>query len=304
MKILITGGTGLVGSALAKKLLQKKHEITLVTRSKKKLIDRLDFPCGVLEWDTKSDFPVEELVRFDAVIHLAGESIAAKLWTKKQKKRIYDSRVVSTTKLSEALKALGDKAPPTFVCASAVGFYSFDSEEPLTEESSAGEGFLSEVCVAWEAACHAEELANTRVANVRIGIVLAKEGGFLAKLKPLFQAFLGGRLGSGKQHMSVIHLDDLVDCLVFCLENPIAGPVNAVCPEPVTNKEFTKEFAAALGTIVSLPVPSWALKTALGDMSNLMLGNQRVIPTVLQKNGFSFRFPNLKAALADIYPKK
>lgn len=303
MRVLVTGATGLVGKRVCQKLIADGHSVVITTRSREGLDSRITFPCEVIEWDTRSDFPADRLKDTDAVIHLAGESIAAGLWTKKQKQRIFDSRVLSTATLSRAMAELGDAAPKSFLCASAIGYYSWQSDKELTEQSDLGYGFLADVCSAWEQACHAGTLDRTRVVNLRIGVVLSRDGGMLEKIEPVFANYAGGRLGNGKQMMSFIHIDDLVNAIVFCLNrNDISGPVNLTAPNPVDNAGFTHSMANAMGVIAPFPVPALALRALLGEMSQLMLGNQKVIPAVLQKHGFHFQHPDIDSAFAALFP--
>lgn len=240
-------------------------------------------------------FPDEPI---DAVVHLAGENIAAKRWYPAFKQLILNSRVHGTRELCEELGGSSPK-PQVVVTASAVGYYGNRGEEILDEDAPVGEGFLPEVCRAWEEASLPAVEAGIRTVNLRIGMVLAQRGGALARLRPLFKAGLGGRLGDGRQYMSWVGLDDLVSATIFCLDNAIVqGPVNAVAPDPVTNREFTAALGYALNRPTLFPVPAFALKLAAGEMADAMLlASQRAVPGKLKDGGFLFRHPNLESAL-------
>jgi uncharacterized protein (TIGR01777 family) len=234
----------------------------------------------------------------DAVVHLAGENIAAGRWTEERKKRIRESRVVGTQRLCETLGRLTNK-PKVVVVASAIGFYGARNDEVLTETSPAGEGFLPEVCEAWEASAQPAIDAGIRVVHPRIGVVLAAKGGALATMLPAFKMGVGGRVGSGKQYMSWVSLDDVVGIIHHLIfTDDISGPVNAVAPNPVTNAEFTKALGRVLRRPTLLPVPKTAIKMLFGEMGEkLVLQGARVIPDKLQKSGFEFLHTDLETAL-------
>lgn len=292
MKVLLTGGTGFMGKKLGLALVQAGHEIHAIVRDPKKAGGELPFPCVMSSWSN-----AQELENIDAVIHLAGESIAGKRWTEAQKKKIINSRVESAKQLSALMQSIKGRKPKVFISASAIGYYGDRKDEILTENSSAGNDFLAEVCVAWEKELFRME--NIRAVAVRIGIVLGQEGGALAKMLPIFKMGLGSRLGSGKQWMSWIHVDDVVRLLQFCLEKEsVQGPVNAVAPIPVTNTEFTKALCKRLHRIENIPVPAFVLKILLGGMSALVLNSQRVSAKKIQDYGFVFSYTNLWQAFA------
>ncbi len=294
MKITITGATGFIGSRLTKSLLDSGHAIHILGRRR-----AADLPesVGFSEWkSTNEEPPAESLTGADAVIHLAGEPVAQH-WTPEAKKRIRASRVEGTRQLVNALSTQS-RRPAVLVSGSAIGFYGSRGDEVLTEESDPGDDFLARVTSEWESAAELAEALGIRVVRLRTGLVLGKEGGALAKMLPPFRFGLGGRLGSGKQWMSWIHIDDLIRLILFSIENPaIHGPVNGTGPQPVTNAQFTKELAAVLHRPAVLPAPRFALKLALGEMANAVLGSQRVVPTVAQSAGFEFQYPQLRAAL-------
>ena len=284
MRILVTGITGFIGQKLGERLAQEGHEIVALVRDPEA---RLPFPAELMTWDSK------EIKGVDAVIHLAGESIAARRWSEAQKKKIVGSRTETAKKLGRMVKT-----PPILISASGVGFYGDRADEELTEESSRGKGFLADVCEEWESSV--KQIGASRTVMLRTGMVLGRGGGALAKILPLFRAGLGGRLGSGQQWMSWIHLDDIVALYLFALKNAgLSGPLNAVAPFPVTNEEFTKVLAKAVNRPAILPAPSFALKLALGEMSTLLLDSQRVKESVSQR-GFKFKYRSLSQAMAEI----
>lgn len=296
MKVAVTGSSGLVGSALVPALEAAGHEVWRVVRSSSACAqDR------TVLWDSSTDRwePLLAGLELDAVIHLAGENIARGRWTVGKKAAIRDSRVGPTARLANALAGLSTP-PKVLLAASAIGYYGDRGDELLSESSGPGGGFLSEVCRAWESAIAPAVAAGIRVVNLRIGLVVDWRGGALAAMAPIFKFGLGGRLGSGRQWMSWIHLDDLVACLLVLLQrSDIAGPVNAVAPNPVTNAEFTAALATALGRWAILPAPAFALKLAMGEMADaLLLASTRVTPTRLLHAGFAFAFPELPDALA------
>ncbi len=235
----------------------------------------------------------------DAVIHLAGEPVAQR-WTPAAKQRILESRVQGTRRLVEILAGL-PKRPQTLVCSSAIGYYGARGDEILTESSTPGKGFLAEVCIAWEKEARAAEALGTRVVMVRTGLVLDPKGGALQRMLPAFRMGAGGRIGSGRQWMSWIHIQDLVSLMIFALDHPLRGPVNGVGPEPVTNSDFTRGLAAALRRPAIFPMPSALLQLLFGEMSEMLLASQRVLPREAESAGFPFRYPTLTAALAALF---
>lgn len=284
MRILVTGITGFIGRRLGERLEEEGHDIVALVRD---LGTRLPFPAELRSWDT------DRIEGVDAIIHLAGEPIAARRWSEAQKRRILESRTETAKKLARMVKA-----PSVVISSSGVGFYGDRGDEELTEASSRGNGFLADVCAEWENA--AREIGATRTVLLRTGMVLGREGGALPKMLPPFRAGLGGRLGSGRQWVSWIHVEDLVNLFLFALANPeVEGPLNAVAPVPVTNEEFTKALARAVHRPALLPVPAFALKMALGEMSALLLESLRVRESVSVR-GFEFKYPSLAGALAEI----
>lgn len=301
MKVVVSGASGLVGSALLPYLREQGHEVLRLTR------EAADAPDAIA-WDPKAwTVDQRKLAGVEAAIHLAGEPIAAGRWTAERKEKIRQSRVDGTRFLAQTLAALPER-PKVLISTSAVGYYGDRGEEELTEESPVGIGFLSEVCRQWEASAEAARAAGIRVVHPRFGMVLAEQGGALEKMLPPFRLGLGARLGSGEQWMSWIHLQDLVRLLTFPLEpgQPIeqgepAGAVNAVAPEPVRNRDFTAALAAALGKKARLAAPAFALELLYGEMAEeMLLSSAKVLPRRLEATDFEFHFPTLDAALRDL----
>jgi uncharacterized protein (TIGR01777 family) len=300
MKVIVSGGSGLIGRALVADLAADGHWPTVLSRSPDRLRDLPDGATAAA-WDAKSAEPLTPLVAgADAVIHLAGEGIADGRWSAERKRRIRDSRVDSSTALAAAVAA-AEPRPGILLQASAVGYYGSRGAEELTEESAPGDDFLAEVCREWEASSASVEAVGVRRAVLRTGIVLAREGGALAKMLPPFKLFAGGPLGDGRQYMPWIHLADQVGAIRFLLDNPDAsGPFNLTAPEPLTNKQFSRVLGRVLGRPSFMPAPAFALKLALGEMSKLVLEGQRALPRRLEQAGYRFRFPGLEAALRDL----
>lgn len=287
MKILVSGASGLVGSALAPHLERAGHDLEQLSRERNKHVFWNPFTGEV---DRRA---LERFGAPDALIHLAGENIAARRWSAAQKQRIRLSRVEATQKLCQTIR------PRVFVGASAIGYYGSRGDEILTDESPPGSGFLAETTIAWENASAALTESGTRVVHLRFGMILAPRGGALAKMLPIFRLGLGGRLGAGNQWLSWIALPDVLRLVAFVLEAPQAqGPFNAVAPNPVRNREFTRALATALDKPAILPVPAFILRLALGEMADgLLLSSQRVLPRRLQSLGFDFHHPEIAPAL-------
>ena len=294
MHVLVTGATGLVGSALIPFLTTGGHRVTRMGRSQA--------GEGAVRWDPEEGvLNGADLEGFDAVVHLAGENIAGGRWTAAQKARIRDSRVKGTGLLCETLARL-DRPPKTLVCASAIGYYGDRGEEALTEASAPGEGFLPEVCRAWEGATEPAVRKGIRVVNLRFGVVLSAEGGALAKMLFPFRMGAGGVLGSGRQYMSWIALDDAAGVIHHALvTDALRGPANAVSPQPVTNREYTKMLGRGLRRPTIFPMPAFAARMAFGEMADaLLLSSQRVVPRRLEETGYIFRLPDLEGALRHV----
>lgn len=303
MKILVTGATGLIGSYLLPRLIETGHDVRVLSRDPIRAARDLPLPCEFYAWNPqKPEPPSKELAQafegIEAVIHLAGESVGTGRWTPEYKKKILESRTISTRNLVKELS----KVPTlqTFICASAIGIYGDRGDEILTEESPSGSGFLAEVCRKWE---NEGSLLQDRVRTVflRTGIVLSAEGGALEQMLRPFRLGLGGPIGKGRQWMSWIHLDDLVRAIIHAIENPnVRGPINAVSPMPVQQVTFARFLGKALSRPAITPTPQWAVRAALGEKANLVLMSQRVLPQALTQSGFEFKYSDLKTALQDL----
>lgn len=292
MRVVITGSSGLVGSRLKRVLKEAGHEPI-------RLLRKRAGKDGDLHWNPASgELDAAQLEGVDAIVHLGGESIASSRWTDEQKKKLRDSRINSTKLLVDTMAKLSAK-PKVFVCASAIGYYGDRGSEELTEESSKGRGFLADLCKDWEDAAAPAAALGVRVVNLRIGVVIAKDGGALSKMLPPFKMGVGGSLGSGKQYMSWISLEDTAGAILQCIENEkLSGPVNAVAPVPVTNEEMSKTLGKVLGRPSILPAPAFALRLALGEMADeLLLSSAKIIPTKLQETKYQFQHPELEQAI-------
>lgn len=291
MKVLVTGSSGLVGSALIPALESAGHDPVRLVRSSNDVPGSHWNPAG-------GEIHVEQPESMDGVVHLAGESIAEGRWTAEKKQRILESRTQGTQVLSEAI-ARWSPPPRVLVAASAIGYYGDRGEEICEETSPPGSGFLADVCRQWEAATTPASENGIRVVNLRIGVVLSSRGGALAKMLLPFKLGLGGRVGSGRQYMSWIAIDDLVGVILHCLENePLRGPVNAVAPHPVTNRQFTAALGRVLHRPTILPMPALAARVALGEMADeLLLASTRVRPARLEESGYDYRHAELEDAL-------
>jgi hypothetical protein len=294
MKILISGSSGLIGSALVARLQRDGHTITRLVRSTK----RPYAEATVLWQPVEGKLSRAALEGFDGVVHLAGENISGGRWTQAEKDRIRRSRVTGTKLLAESLAGL-ERPPKVLVSASAMGYYGDHGDELVTEETGPGVDFLADVCREWEAACQPAVDKGIRVVYPRTGIVLAREGGALAKMLLPFRLCLGGRMGDGFQYMSWITLDDEVSALVHLLESDsVSGPVNLAAPNPVTNREFTKTLARVLGRPAILPIPAFMLRLVLGEMADaLLLTSTRMSCEKLEGSGFSYEDAELEGAL-------
>ncbi len=302
MKILITGASGLVGKALVDYFSSGAHDVYKLVRSEPSS-DR------EIQWiaPTASDLgyvDLKKLEGFDAVVHLAGENIASKRWTKTQKDKIYDSRVMGTKFLVRTLSKL-EKPPKVLISASAIGFYGDRGESLVDERASNASDFLGQTCIDWERAASGAAEKGIRVVNARFGVILDPRGGALAKMMPLFQLGAGGILGNGKQYMSWIALDDVLGAIHHCImTEEISGAVNFVAPNAVTNNEFTRVLAKVLSRPAIFPAPALALKLALGEMAEaLLLSSTRVRPKKLEETKYEFAFDDLEAALKHMLGK-
>jgi uncharacterized protein len=289
-RVLVSGVSGPIGTALLPSLDTRGYEVVRLVRGQASGPDQVS-------WDPAAPIAPESVSGFDAVIHLAGESIVGR-WTDGKKKKIRDSRVIGTRNLSQALAQTSIK-PRVFLCGSAIGYYGDRGEELLREDSAPGTGFLADVCREWEAATKAAIDAEIRTVQMRTGVALSPKGGALGKMLTPFKLGVGGRLGDGHQWMSWIDVQDLVGAIHHVLKNDmLQGPVNMVAPKPVTNEEFTQTLASVLSRRAMLPVPVLAIKAAFGEMGeSVLLGSQRVEPVQLIGSGYPFRFSELRASL-------
>ncbi len=295
MKVLLTGATGLIGKVIGRKLVERGHQVYVVTRSAEKARQSLDFPCTPIVADLVADqIKDSQIYEIEGVINLLGENIGEGRWSSDKKSKIYDSRVLGTRHL---VSSLGGKTG-VLVSGSAMGFYGNRADDILHESEKGGVDFLARVCRDWE---QEAQKASCRTVYVRTSMVLAKDGGAMKKLLPLFKMNLGSRLGSGQQWMSWIHIEDIANLFIFALENQqVEGAINACAPHPVQNKLFTEILAKAVDRGTVIPVPEFALKLALGEMSEMVLFSQRGSADKIQRLGFKFKYPNLNEALASI----
>jgi uncharacterized protein (TIGR01777 family) len=297
VNITITGASGLIGRRLLKNLAAAGHALHVLSRHA-----GTNLPAGVRisAWDPMKGPPPEECLRdADAVINLAGEPVAQR-WNDDVKRRIRESRVTGTHNLVAGMAKLA-KRPAVLVCSSAVGYYGSRGDQTLDESAAPGSDYLAGVCVDWEKEAQSAEPLGVRVARIRTGIVLDARGGALQRMLPPFKLGLGGRLGDGRNWMSWIHAEDLVELYRFAVENAAAqGPLNGTAPNPVTNADFTGALADAVHRPAIFPVPEFALKLLFGEMGTVLLSSQRAVPRAAVDSGFRFRFPELAGALADL----
>ncbi|MCH8318260.1 MAG: TIGR01777 family protein [Bacteroidetes bacterium] len=297
--VLITGGTGLIGIRLTELLLEKGYEVCYLSRHKP---DNPKIPTYL--WSVKDQYIENDaLSNTDHIIHLAGASIAENRWNKKRKKEIYDSRILSSNLLYEKLKTISNKVKAV-ISASAIGYYGNTDEQLVTEEAPAANDFLGNLCRDWENAIHQVEGLNIRVVVLRIaGMALTRKGGGLPKMAQPIKYFIGAPLGSGRQYLSWIHLDDLCKMFIRALENDeIKGIYNAVAPESVTNAQLTKAIAKKLHRPLLLPnIPKFVLKIILGEMGGILTGGSKISSAKIREKGFQFQYPKLREALSSIF---
>ena len=290
-RVLISGASGLIGQAVATALSAEGYKISRLTRSQAQ--------AGDVQWDPSQPLSSGVVSGFDAVVHLAGESIVGR-WTDTKKKRIRESRVLGTRNLAEAL-AKASQRPPVLVCASAVGYYGSRGDEVLREDISSGNDFLSEVCREWEGAAKPAIDAGIRIVHTRFGLVLSNKGGALQKMLSPFRLGVGGRVGSGKQWWSWVDLQDVAGGILHVIKDNLHGPINFVAPNPTTNLGFTKVLGSVLSRPTIFPVPAFAARLAFGQMADeLLLASQRVEPVKLKESGYQFKFTDLSSSLQSI----
>lgn len=304
MRVFVAGGTGMVGSRLVRQLHQRQHAVVLLTRRPDAARTLFGDAASVVEGDPTVAGPWMDAVNdCDAVINLTGEGVFNKRWNDDFKKILVESRVKSTENVVQALARnprRADGSPRALVNASAVGYYGPHGDEEVTEDTPPGNDFLAKLCVEWEAAARKVESSGVRLAIVRVGVVLGKDGGALAKLITPFKMGGGGPVGSGNQWLPWIHHEDIVGLFLLALENPAAsGPINGSAPNPVTNKEFSKALGRVLNRPAIVWTPEFLLKLGLGEVAEIVTNGQRVLPKKALALGYSFKFPEIEAALAD-----
>ena len=301
MKVLIAGGTGFIGRSLIERLVHAGHSAVVLTRRPAMMDVPSNPSIRCLQWDARSTGEWEPVVNeVDAVINLAGESIAAKRWTSAQKERIARSRIEATHAIVRAIEKAMRK-PEVLISASGVGYYGDVREGDVDEDSPHGDDFFANLCLQWESEALLAGRHAVRVVTLRTGIVLHPSGGTMKKFLLPFRLFVGGPLGPGSQWMSWIHREDAIRAILFALENKsLSGPVNITAPNPVTMREFCRSLGRALRRPSWFPVPGFALRLALGDMADVVLKGQRVIPAKLIRAGFSFNFPQLDPAMSEL----
>ena len=302
MRIVVTGATGFIGRLVVKHLLAGGHEVRALSRDGNGAARVLPARCECHEWNPKQGVKLSTLRHVDAMVHLAGEGIADRRWTASHRKAVRESRVGAARAIVRAIGSLpAGERPRVLVSASAIGYYGDRGNEELSEESPPGHGYLADVCRAWEEETLVAANLGLRTAAIRIGVVLGKQGGALRRILLPFRLGLGGRLGTGSQWMSWIHIEDLVRLFRHVLEHDqAAGVINGVAPSPVTNGLFTSELGRVLGRSTLIPIPAWVLRIVLGEMSTVLLASQRVCPRLAERLGFHFRFPKLAYALEDL----
>jgi uncharacterized protein (TIGR01777 family) len=306
MRVFVTGGTGLVGSRLVKRLASRGDEVLVLTRRPAVARDLFGPAVTAVEGDpVRPGDWMDEVASCDGVLSLVGENIFSRRWNAAFKQLLVDSRVKSTQNLVQAVSGTprrADGSPKVLVSASAIGIYGPHGDESLNENSPPGSDFLASLCVEWEKVAQAVEASGVRRVSVRVGVVLDKEGGALAKLLTPFKLGAGGPVGSGKQWMSWIHHEDLGSLFLLALDNPGAsGPLNGTAPNPVTNRDFSKALGRALHRPSFMPTPGFGLRLLLGEVADVITTGQRVQPERALALGMRFRFPTLDQALADVF---
>ena len=301
MKIIITGATGLIGRSLCERLINRGDEVTVFTRDVDKAKNLLPQIKKFVDWDYKNpDRWQSEINNVDAVIHLAGANLFGKRWNENYKRKILESRQISTQNLVNAIASVNNK-PSTFICSSAVGIYGNRRDQLLAEESAPGNDFLAQVCKTWEEEAAKVETSAVRRVSIRTGIVLSTKEGALKQMLLPFKLFVGGPLGNGKQWFPWIHIDDLVNTFLFCLDNTnVKGAANGVSPNPVRMNEFAKTLGNVLHRPSFFKVPAFALKIIAGEFADSITASLRVVPEKLAQNNYNFKFEKLEEALEDL----
>ncbi|RYX96511.1 TIGR01777 family protein [bacterium] len=302
MKVFITGGTGLIGKLVVKRLIERGDEVTVLSRdreaAKKKFYDKVE----VIQANPTEKGQWQEIAsNHDAIINLAGEPVISKRWTEAEKKNIYDSRIKSTENVVEAIKKSQGKVK-TLINASAVGYYGFQHDDrEINESETIGKDFLSHLCRDWEDVARKAEKFETRVVRLRMGIVLAEHGGVLEKMVIPFKLYAGGHIGDGKQWVPWIHIDDTINLILFSLDNAnIKGAINVTAPNPVRMKDFCKEMGRIINRPSWLPVPTITLKATFGEVADIITSGQRAVPQKVLSNGYKFEFEKMELALNNL----
>ena len=308
MKVVIAGGTGFLGNALAWSWAEESHDVRVLTRS---------LPPGQAQHESGTGKPgitrigwipdgqpgdlAREFEDATAVVNLAGESVAGPRWSAARKLALRDSRILGTRSLVSALRQTAN-SPPTLISASGVGYYGDRGNEPLTEDSAPGGDFLAHLCVEWEAEAQHAEARGCRVVMLRTGVVLEKSGGALPQMMRPFRLFAGGPLGSGRQYVPWVHRLDWIEMVRWIVDTPgVAGPVNVTAPHPVTNAVFTRALGRAMHRPAFLPAPTFAIRMAIGEMADAILASQRALPGVPLAHGYHFRYPEIDIAFRGIF---
>lgn len=302
MKVFITGGTGLIGNLLVKRLVERGDEVTVVSRNKEKAKKNFYDKVNIVEGNPSQKGNWQSYIDgSDAVINLAGEAVISKRWTESEKQNIYDSRIKTTENIIEAIKKSENK-PKILINASAVGYYGFqDDDREINEDETTGKDFLSYLCRDWEDSSRKAEKLGLRVVRLRIGIVLAEHGGALEKMIIPFKLYAGGHIGDGKQWVPWIHIDDTVNLILFSLDNQkVKGPMNLTAPNPVRMKDFCKEMGKIINRPSWLPVPSITLKATFGEVADIIASGQRAIPQKAMLNGYKFEYEKVESALNNL----
>ncbi len=298
--IFVTGATGLIGQVLCRRLLAEGHTLRAWVRSPKSAAEKLGPNVALFEASGGTQRLREGIDGADAVIHLAGEPVFRRRWNPEVKRSLVASRVDLTRQIVEAMRSLSAR-PSVFISASAIGYYGMRGDEEVREDSEPGDDFFGQLCQQWEAAAQPASELGVRLVCMRIGIVLAPEGGALAEMVTPVKLGIAGPLGSGRQYMSWIHIDDMVNVLCLALDNDtVQGPVNATAPAPVRNRDMMKAIGKAVHRPVFMVVPGFALRLLKGEMATYLLTGQRVMPARLQQLGYPFAYPTLESALADL----
>lgn len=305
MRVFVTGGTGLIGSALVKRLTERGDQVALLTRRPEHARPTANPQTTIVAGDPMQAGPWMDTVgTCDSVVNLAGENIFNRRWRAAFKQFMRDSRILTTQNVVAALaknSRRGDGTPKTLINGSAIGFYGPHGDEELTEDAGLGDDFLAKLCIEWENAAKAAEQHGVRVVLLRTGVVLSKEGGALTNMLTPFKMFVGGPVGSGRQYMSWIHIEDQVGMILFALDHAdIAGPLNATAPMPVTNKEFSKALGRVLHRPSFMKTPGFVLRVALGEAANVVTKGQRVLPKKALQAGYPFKFTKAETALREI----